>query len=219
MLRGMIACWRGWQHLNHRGYVYVWTNLAAIVISLGIVTAPAAWAAANYVSYLNFRQPNADLNDFWRGLRANLGRGLILAALNFVIVLINLTNLVAYAGETDLFYWLLRAVWVLALVFWFSMQLYLWPLFYQMERPTLTGALRNAAVMTLQNPGFTAGLWIVIVPLVVLSTVLGALWFLVTISALACFANAAVIDRLQAAGLDVPHLRPIDAAGPASLNS
>jgi hypothetical protein len=52
--------------------------------------------------------------------------------------------------------------------------------------------------MTFQNPGFTVTLLIGLAFIVLISTLLFVPWLLLTGSLIACVANAAVIERLDA---------------------
>ncbi|MBC8099531.1 MAG: hypothetical protein H7Y11_08810 [Armatimonadetes bacterium] len=187
------------RHLNQRGYIYIWANLAAVACALPIVTAPAAWAGLVKLSYNAHLTPSADLGDYWEGFREQLGRGLLLSLLNVVVVGVNVVNLLAYAGDGGLGMHLIRAVWIAALAVWFSVQFYLFPIYYHMHTPTLLGALRNALVMVYLNPLFTLILGGGIGLLMIASSVLFAAWLLLTLSALAVLATAAVLNRLGVA--------------------
>lgn len=203
--------WRTIRHLNLRGYVYVWANLLWLLLSLPLITAPAAWAGLMRLSHKAQTQPHADLNDFWEGFRANLLRGALIAVLTFGIVFINVTNLLAFRASTEPLVMPMRVIWISIIVFWLSMQLYLWGLLEEMEQPTLIGGLRNAALMVLQNPLYTLGLWPGILLLVALSMIFIPAWFLLTGSAIAALGTSATLDRLRAAGYHNPeHYRPID---------
>lgn len=191
---------RAFGHLNQRGYIYIWGNLWCVILSLPIITAPAAWAGLIKMTCRAYATPAADLNDFWSGFRENLRRGLVVGLLNLAIIGVNLANLFAYGGQTDTFASLLRLVWIMALLVWFALQAYLWPIFYEMEQPSVLGALRNAAIMIYLNPLFTGILWLVALPILVLSSYVVALWILLTISLLAIVSVGAVFDRLQRAG-------------------
>jgi hypothetical protein len=120
---------------------------------------------------------------------------------NVVIVAVNVTNLAGYSGQTGLAVNFLRGVWILALAVWFALQLYLWPLLYEMKEPRLLGAMRNALVMMALNPLFTLTMLLCVLLIAFASTVLFAAWVLISGSALAAIATSAVFDRLEAAGL------------------
>lgn len=216
MLAGLRVCWRGLRHLNHKGYLYIWANLLWIGLSLPIITAPAAWAGLIKMSRRAHTQPTATLDDFWEGFRENLKRGAVLAIVNLLVVGINLFNLISYANAPPTFSVLiLRWLWISILVGWFIVQLYLWPLFYEMKQPSVIGAMRNAFVMMILNPVFTIGIALAVGVIITLSTVLVALWILLTGSLLAIIATGAVLDRLVVAGLHAPLNDPTIIDSPA----
>jgi uncharacterized membrane protein YesL len=196
--------WRGLRHFNHRGYIYIWANLLWVACSLPLVTAPAAWAGLVYMSHVAHEGPTATIRDFWDGFRANLWRGAVLALLNALVIVVNVSNLIAYQYMPGVEFVALRIFWLAVLLLWFVFQLYLWPLFFEMETPTLTGAARNALVMMTLNPLFTLGLWLGILLIVVASTVLVAAWLLLTGSVIAAIGVTAVRDRLVAGGYKNP---------------
>jgi len=201
VLAGFRACWRGLRHFNHRGYIYVWGNLICFALSLPIISLPAAWAAMVKMSFLAQTTPSADVNDLWEAFRTYWRQGLIMGIANIVIVGINLYNLAAYWNAPDPIFIILRGVWIFILAAWIGVQLYLWPLFFAMKEPTLVGALRNASLMVILNPGFTLAVWLVALALMIVSTAFVIPWILLTGGALASVATAAVLDRLEAAGI------------------
>jgi uncharacterized membrane protein YesL len=190
---------RGLRSVQNAGYAYIWANLACVVLSLPLVTAPAAFSALFRVSYLAQNQPGeADLAAFWDAFRANLVRTLPWGLLNVLFAIINFSNLVAYQAATTPQGMLLRSVWLLAGFIWLGMLLYTWPIYYAMDRPSIFGAARNAALMVLANPLFTLILVLAIGLLALVSTLLVAAWLLLTWGAIAALATAAVQDRLAA---------------------
>jgi uncharacterized membrane protein YesL len=194
------------RHLNQRGYIYIWANFLCVVCSLPIVTAPAAWAGLVKMSYLAHTGPRADLNDFWDGFRENLRNSVILTLLSLLIYGINLTNLTSYSGQTGVFYDLMRVVWIGAMLLWSGVMVYLYPIYYHMERPTLRGALRNALLMIVLHPFFSLGLWLVWVIISAISTFFFAAWLLLTVSMLAVIATRSVLTHLQVTIYTPPEL-------------
>ncbi|GAB4528232.1 MAG: hypothetical protein OHK0046_46860 [Anaerolineae bacterium] len=192
--------WNTLKHINLRGYVYIWANVMWVLLSLPLITAPAAWAGLMHLSYKAHTTPNASLNDFWEGFRMHLGRGVIVGLLTAIILMINISNLIAYQDAVGWFPVLLRFFWWGTIIIWLSVQFYLWPLLEMMEQPTLFGGLRNALVMILRNPFFTLGLWPGILLVIGLSTVFFPAWLLLTGSVLAVLGTRATLDRLEVAG-------------------
>jgi uncharacterized membrane protein YesL len=207
-LAALRVWWRTLRHIYQRGYLYVWGTLCWALLTLPIVTAPAAWGGLVRMSHTALTSPTASLRDFWDGFKENLRRGLVVALVNVVIIVINVVNLLSYQGLVGLQYDLLRTVWIGSLAAWFSVQLYAFPLLYEMEKPSLVGAFRNAALMLLLNPLFTLLLWVGIVPIAILSSVFPALWLLLTGGIFAALGTIAVLDRLAAAGVRAPLVLP-----------
>lgn len=198
MWDGLRAAWRGLTNLRQAGYAYVWTNLAFVALCLPVITAPAAYSALMRVGHLAHTSPSdADLAAFWVTFRANLRRALPWGVGNALFAVVNFNNLFAYAPLDSPLVLALETVWVVAAVVWLGMLLYTWPIYYEMQQPTVRGAMRNALVMVLRNPLFTLALLIVIALLAALSTLLVAAWLLLTWGAISAIANAAVLDRLE----------------------
>ncbi len=194
---GLRATWRGLRHLQRDGYVYIWSNLAFVALSLPLLTAPAATSALFRIGYLAHTQPNeATLSAFWETFRANLLRALPWGILNLIFVAINSYNLLTYWAVEGAGAAILRTVWIVAAFFWLSLLLYTWPIYYEMAEPSIAGAVRNALVMTLRNPLFTFSIVAAVLLLSMVSTILVAAWLLLTFGAVSSIANAAVLDRL-----------------------
>lgn len=197
MWDGLRAAWRGLANFRLAGYAYIWTNLAFVALCLPVITAPAAYSALMRVGHLaHTSPPDADLAAFWETFRANLRRALPWGLANALFAVINFNNLIAYAPFSSPLVLALETVWIVAAVVWLGMLLYTWPIYYEMQQPTVRGAMRNALVMVLQNPLFTLALLIVIALLAAVSTLLVAAWLLLTWGAISAIANAAVLDRL-----------------------
>jgi uncharacterized membrane protein YesL len=200
LVAGLRALGRGLRHVQYRGYIYIWGNVLWFLLSLPIITAPAAWAGLVKMSSLAYRGPSANVNDLWEGFRENLRRTVPLGLLNALFLVINITNLTSYSGASGSLADVIRGMWVISIFLWFGVQFYMWPLYFWMETPTLRGALRNAGVMMLLNPLFTVVILLAAALVIVVSIILTPAWALLMGGALASIANSAVIDRLQAEG-------------------
>lgn len=202
MRDGLRAAWRGLRHLQNRGYVYIWANVFWAVLTLLIVTAPAAFAGMARLSHRLHRHPSASLDEFWTGVREHILRSIPIAVANVALVYVTLSNLLHYAQMPGFGFTLLRGWWIVMLVAWFVLQYFAWCFYYAMERPSYRGAARNALVMIIHNPGFTLSILLVAGVVVLISTLLPAAWFLIAAAALVSMASSAVLDRLRAAGIE-----------------
>lgn len=191
--------WRACRHLQHRGYIYVWANICFVLTAIPIVTAPAGFAGLVKLCDAALRGERADLNTFWQGARDHLTRATLLGLITLAVLVVNATNLSAYA-EPTLPGGALRAIWLGAIVFWLALMMYLWPIYYALEEPSVIGALRNAALMILLNPVYTLLNLAGIGALAGLSMALPPFALLLAFSFSALVSTVAARDRLAAAG-------------------
>ena len=201
--------WRAWRHLQQRGYIYVWANLCFVLTALPVVTAPAAFAGLVKLSHASLRGERADLNTYWQGVRENLGRGALLGTVSLFVIILNGSNLIAYSQLT-LLGGAMRTIWLGAILIWVVLMLYFWPLFFEMDQPSVKGALQNALLMILQNPLFAAINFAGMALIAGLSIVIPPFALLLGFSFAAIVSTAAVADRLNAAGY------PADRADPGA---
>lgn len=121
--------------------------------------------------------------------------------IGLLFVIINIVNLMGYSRSINLQTSILRVIWLMALAGWFGIQLFVFPLLNAMEKPTLIGAYRNAAVMVFLNPLFSLSVGIVALLVVIISAIIPVALVLITGAALASIGNAAVQNRLIKAGI------------------
>lgn len=202
--------WRGIQHLNHRGYIYIWANLLWIGLSIPIVTAPAAWAGLMILSHRAHTQIQVNLDDFWDGFKQHFRRALLNGVISFGIFYINIANLLSFT-PVDWFGVMIIMFWISALCLWVGVQLYLWTILEEMKQPNLWGAYRNAGVMVLRNPFFTLSLLIGVLITLVLSLAVPPLLILLCGSVMAILGTGGALHCLRRAGYHNPeHHVPLE---------
>ncbi len=208
MIAGFKVVWRAIQRLNHQSHLYVWGNVLWLLLSLPLVTSIAAWMALVRLGYLIPRQPGVTLEEFWQTFRQLWLKGIPLALLNVVLIYVNVSNLLAYWNDPSLLAAALRVSWVIVLLLWFALQLYAYPLYFALDHPAFIPAFRNAAVMLLQNPGFTLVIVLSAALVALLGVVLPPILVLLAGGAISVLVNAAVQDRLWKAGIQQPPSEP-----------
>lgn len=197
MIEGLKAAGRALNHWRLQGYAYIWANVSFLVLCLPVVSAPAAFSALMRIGHAAHRESHeSDLALFWQTTREHLWLALPWGLAHALFAIVNFGNLWMYAEAPGLPAAALRIVWWGLGLVWLGVVLYTWPIYYEMETPTLWGATRNALVMVLQNPFFTVTIILVLLFLSVISTVLIASWVLLTWGCIAAIANGAVLNRL-----------------------
>lgn len=197
MIAALRVTWRGLVQFERYGWLYVGLNLLTAVLSIPLVTAPAAYAGLCHVSYSAQTNLTTSLSDYWEGFRANLGRGLIVGVANIAILGMLYSNLIYYADRSGVLFFGLRIVWLIIFITVISVEFYLWPILEEMEQPNLREGLRNALLMTLANPLFTLQLLITVFLLLAISISTVLPLFLIALSLTACLSTTAVLDRFE----------------------
>jgi uncharacterized membrane protein YesL len=138
---------------------------------LAIPAGPAS-AALAHVARRSARDLHADHTLYLEGLRSCWRQALVLSAISMVVLCLLLLNVTFYASRTTVMLWILTFLWVYLSAFWIVVQIYLYPVLVGLTVPTVLGALRLAAVMTLANPLFSLVLLLLAVLITGISAVL-----------------------------------------------
>ncbi len=189
LVRAMRAWWQALSSL-------VLLNTAWMLLQFPLVTAPIATAV--FAALIHELAGEGDFNyaTIWalakRLWRASLRWG----ALNFVVWGILTGNILLSAQAEGAIWWILRAVWAVMAVLWWGLNLYFWPLFFDMQHPDVIRALRRSAVFLLTRPGLTLGGTFLITLLLVFSTLLTFFLVVAWMSWSALLAEYAVREEL-----------------------
>ncbi len=197
MRDALQVLWRAGVQFERYGWLYVATNLMTVALSIPVITAPVAFAGLSRLSHTAQTGLTATYSDFWQGVRDHFWRGILAGIANVGVLGILWVNFYGYRYQTDWLAAWLRLMWIIILVVWLGVQFYLWPMLEEMQQPNLRGAVRNAALMLLQNPLFSLTLFVAVGLIAAISTVLVVPWLLFSESVIACIANAAVLNRLE----------------------
>ena len=173
-------------------------NMAWLVLSALVITAPPATLALFYTANRIARGEPTDPRDFFRALTRYLGLswrwGLVNAAMLFLLV--GDILLTGRLGAESAGGRVAQGLYLAGLTFWLLLQLYVLAFLFEQETPSLRLALRNGAMMLGTNLVFSASLAL----LILLALVLGSLFFMVSLAAGGVFVglvgNHAVLNRL-----------------------
>lgn len=160
--------------------------------------------------------------DVWRGARRMFARAVAVGSIQLAVQGSLIAGVVFYATRGSLVLTALAAVCVYALVFWWAMCLYQWPLLVAAEvgllrrddggTPTLRSVFRNSALLALAAPGYACGLLLVLAAVEIPLIASGVGAALLGSGFLAFAATQATRDQLVRYGAIPP---PPDTEGPA----
>jgi uncharacterized membrane protein YesL len=164
-----------WETYDHIGLL-VLANLLWIVLSLPIVTAPAATAGLFHIAARIDRGDDASLHHFFAGFRLRFVPALKLGIVDLAALLVLWVNIDFYShlrGVGTLPGMILAAAMVWLGAFYFLMHAHLYPLLTEGET-SLRQLLRKSALLTLDNLAFTVGITFQSLSLSILCVVTGA---------------------------------------------
>lgn len=137
------------------GYVALSTNgVWWIAPILAIPAGPAIIALAAVVRRC-VRDQHVDRSQYFEAYKTQWKQGLALNAIGMVILSLLLLNLIFYLYQTTTVLRVFGIIWGYLTVFWLSVQLYVYPFFVALEKPTVLSSLRMAALAVLANPLFS----------------------------------------------------------------
>lgn len=228
----LAACWRACRDTWNELGPLVLANVAWFLACAAPLLLPQAWPtpgtfvlavaislaglalltpALAYVAHRVARGGSFDLGDLWDGLRRYAGVGARWLLANLAADGLIAVNLVFYPrtfeGRWVAFVW---AFWLAVAALWMAMQIYLWPLLMEQERPALLRGWRNAALLVFANPVYAAVVLLLTLLLSALSTVLVMPLILFGVALVALLAQHATLTLLAHYAL-IPDYRPAPA--------
>jgi uncharacterized membrane protein YesL len=172
------------------------TNVMWLLLSLPVVTLIPATGGLYYATNLLAHDNVASWRSVWEGFRRHFWLSWQWGLLNFVIYGGLFVNVWFY-GQVNWGMWV-RPLFLFLLLLWTLVQIYLFPVLLEQERPSLRLALRNSGIILLRRPFHTLGWFIAFVVLALGSTyLLPPLWLVLTVSLLLYLSNRATIQAVQ----------------------
>jgi uncharacterized membrane protein YesL len=148
-----------WLSYDHIGLLIL-ANLLWILLSLPIVTAPAATAGLFHLTAKIARREDPSLRDLIGGFRLFFKPASLIGLVDAAIAVILWINVDFYShlgGHASIPGMLFAGLIVWATAFWVLIHAHLFPLLISGER-SVRSLFRKSAVLTLHNPAFTVGI-------------------------------------------------------------
>jgi uncharacterized membrane protein YesL len=164
-----------WSSYDHLGLV-VLANLLWLALLIPVVTAPAATAGLFHLGRKIADHEAVGIRDFFEGFRRHFSPALRAGALSLLLAVVLWVNIDFYShlgGRAAVPGTLLAAVMVWIALFLLLIHAHLFPLIVSGERSTRQ-AFRKAALLTLDNPGYTIGLTVQAISVAALCVLTGA---------------------------------------------
>lgn len=144
--------------------------------------------------------------ELWSGAMRMYGHAVGLAAIELTLAAVAALDALLFFGQGGAIGMAIGALFLYALIFWAMNCVYHWPLLIVCRegvllrddglRPGLISVLRNGLLMTVSAPGFTSGLLVAIIAVLILMGVTGVGMALLGPGLAACLATRATRDQL-----------------------
>ena len=172
-------------------------NVLWFVVSIPIVTVIPATAGLFYVTNLLAHDRPVEWQDFFRGMRRYFWQSWLWGGMNFIAAILIFSNAIYYSQDSSIAAKIARGVILVVAFLWVTIQVYLFPLLLEQEKPRIGLAFRNSLVLILKRPIYSLGVTVVMVIVVLFSTAfIWPVWMVITAAYCARLANKATIQTI-----------------------
>ncbi|NLE44736.1 MAG: YesL family protein [Chloroflexi bacterium] len=197
--------WNGIKIFWDELFVLVLMNLLTAILLVPVVTFPPALAGLWNVANLLSRGESIEWRDYFNGFKRYFWKSWAFTFINLVVFLLLYVNFTFYAPEVPPFnlrpeisLWVRMFVIVIGAL-WLCLQMYPMAMLMEQDEQKILLALRNSAILLFANPGFSLVLALLLLLLAAASTLLPALWAMITLALFAVICAGAVQHLL------IPH--------------
>jgi hypothetical protein len=127
-------------------------NIAWLFLQVPLVTGPPATAAMFVIAQRVADGEILDPVDGWHALRRVFIPALKWGILNLLVILTVVGNFWAYRAEIGLPWTVLRLLWGMIAVAWFTINLFYWPFWMHQDDHSIWTTLRNSLVFIARQP-------------------------------------------------------------------
>lgn len=156
-------------------------NLLWFLLSLPVVSIPAAAVGAYYSSYKMAQRTTVNIGTFFEGIRLYVWAGYRFFLLNLIVIVILAVNFSFYGRIQEQWATWVQGIIVGLLIIWLALNIYTFPLYLAQTEKKLRVALRNSMVFYLRQPAMCLSLIAFLFLLAAISTLLSPAWLLCSV--------------------------------------
>jgi len=177
-------------------FLMVGTNLMWALLAIPVITLFPATLGVYHLSYEKSHGRRVEFDLFWQGFRRYFGKAWALGAINVLVTILLIVNILFYLQQpTWLFY--LTILWIYLLIIWVGVLIYVFPLALEQEDKSIKLVYRNAVLLALGRPVFTFVVALLQIALLAISIVLSPLLLLAYVPLSSLISNHALIDSIE----------------------
>jgi uncharacterized membrane protein YesL len=197
MSGSMRVIWEGLQDAFDSMAELVIANILWVLLTVPVLTAPAALAGAYYMTNLIAHRKPVTWRTFFEGFRQFFWLSWLLALANILAGFIVYANFRFYDQFTGGWVPYMKGFALGAGILWLVLQLYIFPLLIEQEDRRLRIALRNSLILLVGSPGLALVLMLLLGLFGVLSVILQVPWLIITIGLCTFLSNWCALHALD----------------------
>ncbi len=163
LLRASLSIW------YYELFVFIGVNLVWLLLSILILPLGPATGGLFYVASQAAKEEPVTFGLFWVGFKRYLTKGWQVMLVILVVSFLMIVNVNFYLASPSSIMNVIGIIWIYVVVFWTLLLIFPFPLLMEMETPKITTLFRNAALLVLDNLGFSISMFICILLVVGLS--------------------------------------------------
>lgn len=152
LLRSSLSAW------YYDLFVLIGVNVMWALLSILILPMGPATAGLFYICNEVAKGEPISFSMFFAGMKRHARQGLILWLILVLIAALLIVNIVFYLNLASTMGQIIGIIWMYVTVFWAFLLNYPFALLVQMETPSISKILRNAALLTMDNVVLTVSL-------------------------------------------------------------
>jgi hypothetical protein len=179
-------------------YLFDMQSYPWVLLAIPVVLASPAIGGLFYATNQLAHGKSAGLEVFWGGVKTYLWPSYRWGFLNLLAAFLLSVNIWFYGNLSLDIAPYLRIAFIIFAVFWAVLQIYIFPFLIEQEKPHLKMAFRNSLIALARFPLQSFGMLILITLIVVVSTfVFQLFWIVISVSLIAYLSNRFTLSILQ----------------------
>jgi uncharacterized membrane protein YesL len=204
MRLALRVVWSALRDYYEEMYILAGANIVWFLLCLPIVTIPPATAGMLYLTNQVAHHKTVEFSMFFQGFKKFFWKSWLLALINIMVAILFYSNYTFYGRYNAQWAAIVRGLFVGLAALWLLIQMYVFPMLLEQEKPRLLLALRNAAYMTFASPIISLVIGICAVVLMAISVGLALPLALAMMAVIGLVGNHAVLALLLHFGIRKP---------------
>ena len=177
-MKALHTFWQAIRDLYDDLLLFAGASLLWWLATLLIIPGPPATAGLVYLAHRVVNEQRVEISFFWQEFKGRFRTSWLVGGTSLLVLILIIVNFLFYSSLGNFLKYAV-IVWAYLFLMWLAMQVYLFPLIWEMQDPRFGWLLRNAVMLALARPGYTLVLLVLLAAAAALSAILPFLLVLV----------------------------------------